>query len=44
MLSITWRENAKYEHTERNDFVIGTNQGKTNAIFVKKLIDLLFAN
>jgi len=22
-----------------NDFVIGTNQGKTNAIFVKKAID-----
>jgi len=22
--------------TERNDFVIGTNQGKANAIFVKK--------
>jgi len=28
-------------NTERNDFVIGTNQGKTNVTFVKKIIDLL---
>jgi len=27
--------------TERNDFVIETNQGKVNVIFVKKTIDLL---
>ena len=26
-------------YTEKDDFIIGTNQGKTNAIFVKKVID-----
>jgi len=28
-------------YIERNDFVIGTNQGKANVIFIKKPIDLL---
>jgi len=26
-------------YIEKNDFIIGTNQGKTNAIFVKKAVD-----